>query len=109
VAHLPGALPARAAGLHPSVPAAPRRPPARPDWLHEIKHVGYRLLGRKQGERVALWTRYGTDFTDRLHRIAEAVRCLPSENALIDGEAVVFLPDRRCDFAALRTKAGEPM
>ena len=47
---------------------------------------------------------------NRLHRrlsaIADAVRALPADNALIDGEAVVFRPDGHSDFAALRTRAG---
>ena len=81
-------------------------PPAGPGWLHEMKHDGYRLLARKQGERVTLWTRYGADFTDRFPRIAEAVGALLVDKALIDGEAVVFLPDGHSDFAALRTRAG---
>jgi bifunctional non-homologous end joining protein LigD len=55
---------------------------------------------------VRLWTRYGTDFTGRLPAIADAVRDLPADNALIDGEAVVFRPDGHSDFAALRTRAG---
>jgi len=41
-----------------------------------------------------------------LPKIAEAVRKLPAESALIDGEAVVFRSDGHSDFAALRTKAG---
>ncbi len=57
-------------------------------------------------DRVTLWTRHGTDFTDRLPRIAEAVRSLPVTSVLIDGEAVVFRPDGHGDFAALRTKGG---
>jgi len=28
--------------------------PARPDWLHEIKHDGYRLIVQREGERVRL-------------------------------------------------------
>jgi bifunctional non-homologous end joining protein LigD len=55
---------------------------------------------------VKLWTRHGTDFTDRFPRIAEAVRGLAAERALIDGEAVVFRPDGRSDFEALVTKRG---
>jgi bifunctional non-homologous end joining protein LigD len=54
-------------------------------------------------------SRSGTDFTNRLPRIAEAVGKLPAENALIDGEAVALRPDGRSDFAALRSKAGGPM
>ena len=64
------------------------------------------LIARKEAGRVTLWTRHGTDFTDRLPRIAEAVRSLPVESALVDGEAVVFRPDGHSDFAALRTKDG---
>jgi bifunctional non-homologous end joining protein LigD len=91
------------------LPAQPRlvdKPPAGLDWTHEIKQDGFRLLARKEGQRVTLWTRHGTKFTDRLPRIAEAVRGLPVENVLIDGEAVALRPDGHSDFEALRTKAG---
>ena len=50
--------------------------------------------------------RHGTNFSDRLPKIAEAVRSLPVETALLDGEAVVFKPDGHSDFEALRTKQG---
>ncbi len=90
----------------PCQPLLVARPPAGPDWLHEVKHDGYRLLARKQGERVTLWTRHSANFTGRLPKIAEAVRKLPAESALIDGEAVAFRSDGHSDFAALRTKAG---
>ena len=92
--------------IQPCQPTLVAVPPAGPGWLHEVKHDGYRILARKQGERVTVWSRRGADFTDRLPRIAEAVRQLPVESALIDGEAVVFRPDGHSDFAALRTKAG---
>jgi bifunctional non-homologous end joining protein LigD len=81
-------------------------PPAGPDWLHEVKHDGYRILARKQGERVTLWTRRGTDFADKLSGIAGAVRGLHAGEALIDGEAVVFRPHGRSNFEALLTKRG---
>jgi bifunctional non-homologous end joining protein LigD len=71
-----------------------------------VKHDGYRILVRKQGERVKLWSRHGTDFTDRLPRIADALRALPAEHALLDGEAVVFRPDGLSDFKALLTRHG---
>jgi hypothetical protein len=53
-----------------------------------------------------VWGRRGALFNDRFPRIAEAVGALPAESALIDGEAVVFLPDGHSDFAGLCTKAG---
>jgi bifunctional non-homologous end joining protein LigD len=55
---------------------------------------------------VTLWSRHGTNFTDRLPKVAEAVCGLAADSALIDGEAVTFCSDGHSDFAALRTKAG---
>jgi bifunctional non-homologous end joining protein LigD len=63
---------------------------AGPGWLHEVKHDGFRILARKQDERVQVWSRRGADFTYRFPAIAEAVRGLSVEKALIDGEAVVL-------------------
>jgi bifunctional non-homologous end joining protein LigD len=72
------------------------------------KHDGYRPLARKDAGRVTLWRRYGVDFTDNLPRSVEAVRSLPVEDALLDGEAVAFKPDGygHSDFAALKTTLG---
>jgi bifunctional non-homologous end joining protein LigD len=92
--------------IQPCQPTLVVRPPVGHGWLHEVKHDGYRIVARKQGDRVSLWTRYGADFTDRLPRIAEAVHGLPAESALIDGEAVALRPDGQSDFGAMRTKAG---
>jgi ATP-dependent DNA ligase len=33
-------------------PTLVANPPAGPGWLHEVKHDGFRILARKQGERV---------------------------------------------------------
>jgi bifunctional non-homologous end joining protein LigD len=90
----------------PCQPLLVDKPPAGSGWLHEVKHDGYRIIARKEGNRVTLWSRYGTNFTDRLPKIAEAVCSLAAESALIDGEAVAVRPDGHSDFAALRTKAG---
>jgi bifunctional non-homologous end joining protein LigD len=73
-------------------------------WLHEVKHDGFRILARKQGERV--WSRRGADFTNRFSMIAEAVRGLSANQALIDGEAVVLRNDGRSDFVTLLTRRG---
>jgi bifunctional non-homologous end joining protein LigD len=71
-----------------------------------MKHNGFRILVRKQGERVEVWSRRGVLFNAKFPNIAEAVGALPVNNALIDGEAVIFLPDGHSDFGALRTKEG---
>jgi bifunctional non-homologous end joining protein LigD len=71
-----------------------------------VKHDGFRILALKQGELVNVWSGRGVDFTDRFLNIADAVRGLPADEALIDGEAVVFRDDGRSDFVALLTKRG---
>ena len=94
--------------IQPAQPTLVAKPRAGPEWIHEVKHDGYRLLAYKSAGRVVLWSRYGTDLTDNMPRIAAAVRTLPVDDALIDGEAVVFRCDGHSDFAALRTSAARP-
>jgi ATP-dependent DNA ligase len=36
--------------------------PTGADWLHEIKHDGFRLMVRRDGARVRLFTRNGYDW-----------------------------------------------
>ena len=41
---------ARANGfVHPCIPTLAAKPPSGPDWVHEIKHDGYRLIVRRDG------------------------------------------------------------
>jgi len=50
--------PFQASRLHPPCqPALADRPPAGPGWLHEVKWDGYRVIARKDAERVRLWDR----------------------------------------------------
>ena len=92
--------------IAPAQPTLVAKPPAGPEWLHEVKHDGYRLIARKQGGCVVLWSRHGTVFTDKLPRIAAAVRVLPADDVVLDGEAVVLRHDGHSDFSALRAKYG---
>jgi ATP dependent DNA ligase-like protein len=76
----------------PFQPCLPRRadtPPTGPGWIHEIKHDGFRIVARRVGGRVRLFTRNGYDFTARFPRIASAVAALPVRSCVVDGEAIV--------------------
>jgi bifunctional non-homologous end joining protein LigD len=71
-------------------------------WLHELKYDGYRTLLAIGGGEGRAYTRSGLDWSDRFAGlIAEAVK-LNAGSALIDGEAVVTLPDGRTSFQALQ-------
>src|SRR5258708_39206428 len=74
--------------IEPCIPTLASRPPTGPQWVHEIKHDGYRLIARKQDGRVCLFTRRGYDWTDRYPRIVEAAAAIRVSSATIDGEAV---------------------
>jgi ATP-dependent DNA ligase len=50
--------------VDPCIPSRAPKPPAGPGWIHEIKHDGYRLIVRRDGEAVRLFTRRGYDWTD---------------------------------------------
>jgi len=43
----------------PCIPTAAVKPPAGPDWVHKIKHDGYRLQSGAEGDAVRLFTRRG--------------------------------------------------
>jgi ATP-dependent DNA ligase len=74
--------------IAPCLPIKAPAPPSGEAWLHEIKHDGFRLIARKDGARVRLYSRPGNDLTERFPLIAEAVSRLRSRSCIIDGEAV---------------------
>jgi bifunctional non-homologous end joining protein LigD len=72
----------------PCLPTKADTPPSGGLWLHEIKHDGFRIIARKDGDRVRLYSRPGNDLTDRFPLIVEALTRLRSRSCIIDGEAV---------------------
>lgn len=67
-------------------------PPDGAEWIHEIKYDGWRLLARKQGKRVRLFTRGGHEWSARLPRLTAAIAALNAGSAWLDGE-LVYLDD----------------
>ena len=86
----------------PAQPVQRNRPPIGPNWVHEIKHDGYRLIVRRQGETVRLFTRRGIEWTARFPAIAAATRRIEAGILTIDGEAVICGPDGLARFDDLR-------
>jgi bifunctional non-homologous end joining protein LigD len=75
--------------IKPCLPLPAERPPSGPDWLHEIKHDGFRIIARRDANGVRLYTRNGYNFASRFPQIVEAVSKLKVRSCLIDGEAIV--------------------
>ncbi|MGA8366530.1 MAG: non-homologous end-joining DNA ligase [Candidatus Acidiferrales bacterium] len=81
----------------------------RPGWVYEEKYDGDRILAYKEEDRVRLLSRNGKDRTDKLPRIAAAIRTLRSVTLLLDGEVVVFDSKRVSRFQLLQQGKGEPV
>src|SRR4029077_18722955 len=45
--------------IQPCLPMKAPKPPSGALWLHEIKHDGFRVIPRKDGTRVKLYSRPG--------------------------------------------------
>jgi bifunctional non-homologous end joining protein LigD len=94
----------RKAPFEPCIPTRATEVPAGRDWLHEVKYDGYRLIVRRDGKRVRLFTRNGNDWTDRYPLIVESALRSKSKSFVIDGEAVLLGVDGVSDFDGLHSR-----
>jgi ATP-dependent DNA ligase len=95
------------AKFQPCIPTRGTKVPTGPDWLHEVKHDGFRMIVQRDGDRVRLFTRNGHDWIARYPWIVDAARRLRQRQFVIDGEAVVLGVDGVSDFAALHSRKHE--
>ena len=105
-AYLCGEMPLRPRSdfVEPCFPSPAGRPPVGPNWIHEIKHDGFRLMARRDPAGSRLFTRNGNDWTERYPLIFEAVNRLKVRSCLIDGEAVCCDDDGMPTFQKLRLR-----
>ena len=79
--------------------------PEGDEWIYELKWDGYRVVAAKAGANVRLLSLKEKNLTADFPAVAEAVRELEIERALIDGE-VVAIDHRGCpSFQALQNRA----
>jgi ATP-dependent DNA ligase len=90
--------------FEPCIPTKATKVPDRPEWIHEIKHDGYRLIVQRDGQRVRLFTRNGHDWSGRYPLITEAARRNRNSSFVIDGEAVLLGGDGVSDFDGLHSR-----
>jgi ATP dependent DNA ligase domain len=64
----------------PCLPTKANRPPSGELWIHEIKHDGFRIIARKNGERVRLYSRADNDLTHHFPMIVDALARLRSRH-----------------------------
>jgi bifunctional non-homologous end joining protein LigD len=88
--------------IPPCLPSNAAAPPSGKLWLHEVKHDGFRVIARKNGKGVKLYSRPGNDLTWRFPLIVEAVAKLRPASCIIDGEAVACGEDGLSSFDRIR-------
>lgn len=77
--------------------------PESGDWLYEIKYDGYRIVAFAENGSVRLVTRNHSDYTEKFQTVAEAIKGLAQQRAMIlDGEMTVLDENGRSDFGALQ-------
>jgi hypothetical protein len=67
--------------IAPCLPTKTDKLPSGGDWLHEIKHDGFRIIARKKGSQVRLYSRPGNDLTHRFPLIVETLGRLPASGS----------------------------
>jgi len=85
-------------------PTVTSRPPSGRDWVHELKHDGYRLQVHVRDGRVRLYTMNGADWPKRYPLIIEGAARIEG-SAIFDAEADWLDSDLVADFEALHSRA----
>lgn len=108
--------------IDPALPVLVPKPPSGPDWIHEIKHDGYRMqihvrppgsfaVSRRRpivgADRVRLYTMTGVDWTERYPLVVAAAANLDVDRAVLDAEVVIVGDDGKPSFNALVERVHE--
>ncbi len=74
-------------------------------WLFEVKLDGYRMRAASQDGEPILYSRKGLDYTESFPEIARAVKAIPFEGVILDGELVVLNESGHPSFNKLQARA----
>jgi bifunctional non-homologous end joining protein LigD len=85
-----------------SEPLADESPLDRRGWFYELKLDGFRIIGDKRGEDAALFFRKLGSANAHYPEIVRAMRALPAQRVVLDGEVVAFDERGRPSFHRLQ-------
>src|SRR5256886_959705 len=74
-------------------------------WIFEVKLDGYRMRAACQDSEPILYSRKGLDFTESFPELARAVKAIPYEGVILDGELVVLNESGHPSFNKLQARA----
>src|SRR5437870_270777 len=74
-------------------------------WLFEVKLDGYQMRAACEDGEPILYSRKGLDYTESFPEIARAVKAIPFDGVILDGELVVLNDSSHPSFNKLQTRA----
>ena len=80
-------------------------PFSKDGWIFEVKLDGYRMRAACQDGEPILYSRKGLEYTESFPEIARAVKAIPFEGVILDGELVVLNEAGRPNFNMLQARA----
>ena len=80
-------------------------PFTRDGWVFEVKLDGYRMRAAREDGEPILYSRKGQEYTESFPEIARAVKAIPFEGVILDGELVVLNEEGRPNFNMLQARA----
>jgi len=83
------------------------KPPTTGDWIYELKFDGIRLIAIKDRGKVSLLSRNQNDLSVRFPEIINAVKNLPADECVLDGEVVTLDERGRSSFQLLQAREME--
>jgi len=92
----------RAQFIEPMLATLVEQAPEGDDWIHEIKHDGYRTILALQDGKVQAFTRRGADWTAKYSHVVNDAAELPAKSAIIDGEMTILNAEGRSDYRAFK-------
>ncbi|MFP2909966.1 non-homologous end-joining DNA ligase, partial [Pyxidicoccus sp. 3LFB2] len=74
--------------------------------VYEVKYDGFRAVAALRNGKLTFQSRRGNDLSARFPALAEALRALDVDDAVVDGEIVALDPKGRSRFQLLQNQAG---
>jgi len=88
--------------IQPMKPRLLENPPTAGDWMYELKFDGIRAIAVKIDKKVSLLSRNENELAERFPEIVEAIKNLPAQECVIDGEVVALDDEGRSSFQLLQ-------
>jgi bifunctional non-homologous end joining protein LigD len=82
--------------------------PSGSQWVHEIKHDGYRFICRREGNWIRVFSRRGHDLAGQVPRIMDTSARHPATSVTLDSESVACGTGGVTDLELLGVALGRP-